>query len=627
MADVLRRLTGATRFSPMVEGLPEVDDRFDPVELPAFANSTGLLERDIAPDQPNEFQLRQPQLSPQRNTTPTLGQLTLPQANAGLLGSSLRRPMVEGMPEVEIDDMPQGNVVSKALGTYPAPTSEWRPDPDTLDRNLARGADIAQGVLQIGGGLAQLLTPRTAQEGPIDYSSIFNAPRWSDAPNARIAARAQENAARVQAEREAEDREFRRAMDERRAAIEERRISQAEGATEARNRRTAAEFDVDSQDAEALREAYRASVGGLSQEGARIMATWIPTEYGGDLDLSTMNARGLTSLIDQFNRAVDVQQEANPRAFILGRRGGGVGRAQRGVLPGLGTQTSSRGHDYGGPIGARGVVPPQLSSDDTLQVPFPAPGPQPSAQPRPRPRPRSPAPGPGPQPAPVPSPGSAPGQSPTAPSAQTGRPIIDRDVTPEEWSALPADQRGTVESIRTYREIHPGISWDRAAARVQSMSPTDRSDLAAEASAIEIPDWTRTRDVNLARSELQKLRDTNAQASVVYGLIRTINQESANLSAIDPVRNRAAADSHMQTIFAAARDIQAALREMQHMGVPNGPELAMAEALAPTGDDPISFMRLGESYKGLRRAIANRMVSYMGAYGYSLAPRSGGGRR
>lgn len=145
-------------------------------------------------------------------------------------------------------------------------------------------------------------------------------------------------AAEQAAQQEQADADWRRQLEERRAGIEDRRIAQAESATDARNRRTGAEYDVDSADAQGMRDLYDATINSLPEEAQRMLGGMV------GVDTTTWNANTMQEALDQLNETVSTLRTTNPRAFRQGQRS--TGRQRRGGR--LGGPTGGGGtRDYG----------------------------------------------------------------------------------------------------------------------------------------------------------------------------------------------------------------------------------------------------------------------------------------
>ena len=145
------------------------------------------------------------------------------------------------------------------------------------------------------------------------------------------------HAAEQAAQQERADADWRRQLEERRAGIEDRRIAQAESATESRNRRTSAEYDTDSADAQGLRDLYDATINGLPAEAQRMLGGMV------DVDTSGWNANTMDAALDQLNTTISELRTTNRAAFRQGQR---AGRQRRGGR--LGSPTGGGGtRDYG----------------------------------------------------------------------------------------------------------------------------------------------------------------------------------------------------------------------------------------------------------------------------------------
>ena len=145
-------------------------------------------------------------------------------------------------------------------------------------------------------------------------------------------------AAEQAAEQERADADWRRQLEERRAGIEDRRIAQAESATDARNRRTSAEYDVDSADAQGLRDLYDATINGLPAEAQRMLGGMV------DVDTSGWNANTMDAALDQLNTTISELRTTNRAAFRQGQRAGRQRRGGRLGSPGGG---GTRDYGYG----------------------------------------------------------------------------------------------------------------------------------------------------------------------------------------------------------------------------------------------------------------------------------------
>ena len=146
------------------------------------------------------------------------------------------------------------------------------------------------------------------------------------------------HAAEQAAQQERADADWRRQLEERRAGIEDRRIAQAESATDARNRRTGAEYDVDSADAQGLRDLYDATINGLPAEAQRMLGGMV------DVDTSGWNANTMDAALDQLNTTISELRTTNRAAFRQGQRAGRQRRGGRLGSPGGG---GTRDYGYG----------------------------------------------------------------------------------------------------------------------------------------------------------------------------------------------------------------------------------------------------------------------------------------
>lgn len=491
---------------------------------------------------------------------------------------------------------------------------------DAADRTQAQRTQRAQRAIAILSAVPALFGGRSGGESGAALAQLS----MGLDPNAPLERIRQRREARDASAREEEEREYTRGLEERRSELENRRIAQAESATAARNRRTSAEFDIDSTDAAALRQAYSATIGNLSDEAARLLPGFITREYGGGLDLSQQTASGMQSLIDQLNRELARQEELNPRAFRLGRHGGGRARAPRGSLAGLtsGGQTQ-RGHDYGGPIGAReltdaelredaqrqgfgGSVAPARTPEDEAQITGDAPE---VVRERRRANGQDPETG---QPAGYRDPRRA-----QRPAAQPGRPrtegraaddapvdISVQEPTPEQVRRLPIEQRSTVALLRAYQRAHPGATWEEAVAAAPLLQPTERSSLLARFGSdtvVQVPGWRQSLNLELQPQELRELRAQNAATERMASASQRMEELAEQISPTDLARNVFTTNAAMQDALNISREMQASMRALQNMGVPNGPEMAMALEQAGEIRTPRDLARVITTYRRLRR--------------------------
>ncbi len=499
----------------------------------------------------------------------------------------------------EPDDEMIGTPMQKGSGWDPE-LQERAAQADTMRGLAAESEDIARArqrariAATIAAGLGASSEQTAAMMAPYDPQAPYE--RYQ---------------AQQAAQHEQADADWRRQLEERRAAIEDRRIAQAESATESRNRRTSAEYDVDSSDASAMRQAYSATLGNLSADAARLLPGFLTTEYGGQLDLSQQTASGMQSLIDQLNREIARQEELNPRAFRLGRHGGGRARDPRGTLAGLGGGQASRGRDYGGPIGAQAISPEEASQRGTMRPPDEirearrGMGQDPETglpmQQGEAPRPRA--------------------SRPAQPQAQApgGRPLVDREPTPEELAAMPPAERATAGLIQAYRRANPGTSYQDAVAAVQILQPTERSRIMTDYgsdSVVEVPGWQRTQNVNLAPRELQELRAQNAATDRIIGASRRMEELARQIGPAELARGTFTSDETMSLARNISREMQASMRALQNMGVPNGPEMAMALEQAGEIRTPVDLMRVQATYRALLRWAVEANAGRMSSYGF-----------
>jgi len=377
-------------------------DEDSPESLEAIQGAIGQ-ERMGMPIPPRT-QLRQPQVAPP------------PASRLGVMQPAWPMPaaMVAGLDdEPDLSQLPDGDEDADDLGrpdprtplssrddfyankradkpmerpARPIPGVQQSQDADFHDQRQAHRMNVAQGALGIAGGLATLIAGSQGRQaqGPIDVRSAtgVDRPRWSDAPNQRIAERTQQRQLEEQQALEAEDRAFRRQNEDRRAQLDERRIGQAEAATAEHARRTSAEFDVDSQDANGLRDVYDATINSLPEEAQRALAGWV------DFDATNLNARSMAAVLEQLNEAVDTARTTNPRLFRQGQRAGGR-RRSGGRLGGTGG--GGRGVNYGYGVQSREGGAPMTPEQEQAAVGQPTPqAPRPASGGAPRARPATP---------------------------------------------------------------------------------------------------------------------------------------------------------------------------------------------------------------------------------------------
>lgn len=355
-----------------------------------------------------------------------------------------------------------------------------QPDPaDVRDQQMARRMGITQAVMGGLGGLARLIgDDRRDASGPIDFTQSMglDQPRWADAPNARIQAREEQRRYAAEQAAEQDDRAFRRENEARRADLDARRIAQAEAATEEHARRTSAEFDVDSTDANGLREVYDATINSLPEEAQRTLGGWV------DLDTTGYNARSMAAVLEQLNTAVANARTTNPRAFRQGQRAGG--RRRSGGRLGGGTTGGGRGVNYGYGVQAReGGAPidpndPAAMAEQAASVEAPAQ------------RPRTGGGGGAPRPRAV-----APQAQAPAGQAPSGRVLWDRPPTEEEALADPTldYKESLIQTVAREDGLDLSIPRNRriAAGRVDSMRENTEDAIASRLGRERTPEQQR----------------------------------------------------------------------------------------------------------------------------------------
>lgn len=610
MANVLRYQTGGRSFVAGLEPLAD-DDEFSAERygMPAPQNSTGILERNVAPGTADvtargQFQLASPgdlQL-PERDATPRLGALTLPNApDPRFDGSETRRlSMVEGMPETEPAPTPPGKPQASALAM---PTNQGQ---NRDERTAMRRIGIMQmiaGVLGVG--------PRT--QGAFDAARG----RVDDIRDQRI----QAGEAQAQAQREAEQQAYERDFANQRLELEGRRIAQAEGATSQDTDRAAAMYDPTHPAAQSARIAYARLYRAIPPSALPQLAAFAP-----DRALQGMSAMDIRQQAASLTQAWGRLQQANPNLFRVGRRSTG-GRGARNGLAGLGSP--GRTVDYGVSEGltpedwqALGVDPTQFGGDVAPEE-QPAEAMPPAAQQPPPPSTAQPRQAP-PQGQPMGGMRPVPAQRAAAPQAAAqapqGRPLIDRPMTDEELAQATPEVRRTQLLAQAQQRRAIGMSWPDAVATVQGFQPAERDRLMAEygnEGANRIPGWRRVRDTGvLPPTQYTDMRETVTQARQIRANARRIQQIAREVQALNLAEDQLRGHPLVTEWRSLARRIQTALRVIDRTGVPTGNEQERAMQEAPEPDSLQALMRASTAYATLPDAIDRNVWQYMDTLGY-----------
>lgn len=438
---------------------------------PPLQQSAQPAPQTLAAPQPQAQSAPQPQPQPQapaqppRTAQPPQTAQPAPQAQAPTHAEPDEDEMIGAPSDGDADNTP----TIKSTGETP----------DQVRMRMEDAADARESEqiagqrrrAQIGALIAGLLSDRVTP----DVARGMVAPYDPQAPMAR------------RAEQRADD--YRQALEERRMELENRRIAQAESATESRNRRTSAEYDVDSQDATGLRDLYDAAINGLPEEAQRILGPGFT-----DLDTSGYNASTMQAALERLDAQIDLAQRQNPRAFRQGQRSSGGARRRGGRLAldlggggtrnyGYGVQRREGGQAMAGGISAEdeaarseGRHTPddirrmrsQSEQDPETGLPAPQSAPAPRAGSS---RPRGAA--------PASSPAGAPPAQPSA--APEGQAVWERPPTPDELRRDPrmASQERLVRMFARENGLNLGDVNDRraAAGAIDMMTPAQLGEL------------------------------------------------------------------------------------------------------------------------------------------------------
>lgn len=218
-------------------------------------------------------------------------------------------------------------------------------------------------------------------------------------------------------------------------------------------------------------------------------------------------------------------------------------------------------------------------------------------------------------------------------------PSMFRDLTNRRGRGTGAGGGGSAQSAESVQALarRSGMSEEEIAAF--GTSRRDREALRTEAlrrgragrdAGTVIPGWQfgESGDPGLSAPEVTRLRDTNAQANILQGQIRTM------LSLIDEVGTLEAAGAEqgvvserMGRVRGAHEQIINALRNVGNYGVPQEAELTRMESLAPRLGSVAGVLSARNMYSGLSSSMRQRMDDYMGSYNLSRAEGGGGQAR
>ena len=350
--------------------MPEEDD----LEIggPGPVTDSGLSEQDVeAPDRTAAVReqvqalagnvtqaagqgLAQPQ-APQMPQAAPVAPPAAPQAPAqpaeededmevGAQAMQLRPPMSGPAPQASTPLRAPGVMASLEDDEVPPAPIETEPDDEEIGAPSQKGMPAADDGMASVHAESQAIREqhRRARIAATIVAALGASPEQTAGMTAPYDPQApyERHAAEQAAQQERADADWRRQLEERRAGIEDRRIAQAESATESRNRRTSAEYDVDSQDARGLRDLYDAAINGLPEEAQRVLGPGFV-----ELDTSEYNASTMTEALDRLERATTLAMRENPRAFRQGQRS--AGRRRSGGRLGGTTGGGTRDYGYG----------------------------------------------------------------------------------------------------------------------------------------------------------------------------------------------------------------------------------------------------------------------------------------
>ena len=348
--------------------MPEEDD----LEIggPGPVTDSGLSEQDVeAPDRTAAVReqvqalagnvtqaagqgLAQPQ-APQMPQAAPVAPPVAPQAPAqpaeededmevGAPPMQLRPPMSGPAPQASTPLRAPGVMASLEDDEVPPAPIETEPDDEEIGAPSQKGMPAADDGMASVHAESQAIREqhRRARIAATIVAALGASPEQTAGMTAPYDPQApyERHAAEQAAQQERADADWRRQLEERRAGIEDRRIAQAESATESRNRRTSAEYDTDSADAQGLRDLYDATINGLPAEAQRMLGGMV------DVDTSGWNANTMDAALDQLNTTISELRTTNRAAFRQGQRAGRQRRGGRLGSPGGG---GTRDYGYG----------------------------------------------------------------------------------------------------------------------------------------------------------------------------------------------------------------------------------------------------------------------------------------
>lgn len=179
-----------------------------------------------------------------------------------------------------------------------------------------------------------------------------------------------------------------------------------------------------------------------------------------------------------------------------------------------------------------------------------------------------------------------------------------QEPTPEQVRRLPIEQRSTVALLRAYQRAHPGATWEEAVAAAPLLQPAERSSLLAQHgsdTAVQVPGWRQSLNMTLQPQEIRELRAQNAATERMASASQRMEELAGQISPTDLARNVFTSNAAMQDALNISREMQASMRALQNMGVPNGPEMAMALEQAGEIRTPRDLSRVITTYQRLRR--------------------------
>jgi hypothetical protein len=477
---------------------------------------------------------------------------------------------------------------------------------DQRDQLQAQRLTRAQRALAVMSAIPALFGGRSGGVSGAGIAQIANG-LDPQAPLERIRAR---RAARDEAAAAAEQQAYERDQQERRFGIDERRIAQGEAATQQRAGYRDADILPDHPNAENERRLYVTSFGALPEHIRRTFPGFDPSNPDVQRAMSQMGAAQLRAMYDRLNEQVDARYP-NARDWRSTARSGG--RAHRGQLAGLGTpgRTIRRGDS--------GVTPEQLMAMDAAGVDEMPDTEQTSPAPLDRVRARRAA---------MRGPQGGGASGPARPAPQ-GRPILDRDVTDEEYDQLDAGSRTTVQATRAYMRQHPGTPWNVASANVNGMTDAHRSDLISQwgnPRVNPVPGFRLVEDTGrLTPQRMGDIREYSRTASIATALSREILTLVDRINALDLAENELNGNVMVQEALGKARRLQTLLRIVDRTGVPTGDEQQRAMQEAPEPVTPMQLLRSRAAYEAMPRSILSVTYRNMRSEGFlPERPRQGG---